>query len=399
MTTPTPPHPQTTSQSPKPKSSPLNTVIAFVAWCACAATSLAQADLGETLQVLTERSINLANATIGVHVKDLESGATLFANNESEPLLPASNLKLITTGAALTTFGPDHAFSTRFEIAGETLVIVGSGDPGLADPALLEASDPPMTVEDLLGSIVNAVRTAGVTELAEIVVDDRVFDRELVHPTWPKDQLNRWYCAEVSGVNFYTNCVTFDVRPGSGPAGIAPRVALLPDADWLEWDNRAETVTKGRTTAWVARPRPANRFSLRGDVHRRAPALIDVALHEPQLFAGRLLADRLARAGIAINGTTDPSQAIQAARLATKDETFDDAQPIAIVRTAMADALRRSNVNSQNMYTEALLKATGHAVTKEPGSWANGGAVTRMILAERLGPEHARSLRVADGSG
>jgi len=370
------------------------------AWlCAVPATADSEADLAATLRALTGRSIALANAEIGVHVRDLRSGREVFSHHADEQLIPASNLKLITTGAALVTLGVDHTFDTSFEITDNALVVVGSGDPGLADAALLERSTPPMTVDGLLDSVVDAVRKAGVTAVDEVIIDDRVFDRELVHPSWPADQLNRWYCAGVSGLNFATNCVTFEVLPSRSGPGHAPSVSLIPEAGWLEWTNRAKTVSKGRTTAWVARPRPANVFTVFGDVHRRAPALVDVALHEPQLFTGRLLADRLAKAGVTVGGHSVASRAVRQARLAEPDERFDDARPVAVVRTALRDALHRSNVNSQNLYTEALLKATGHAVTGEPGSWANGAAVVRMIITERLDPAHARSLNIADGSG
>lgn len=61
--------------------------------------------------------------------------------------------------------------------------------------------------------------------------------------------------------------------------------------------------------------------------------------------------------------------------------------------------ITRANRDSQNLFTEALIKAIGHRVTGEPGSWANGGAVIRMILAEKLGPEYAEAVVMDDGSG
>jgi D-alanyl-D-alanine carboxypeptidase/D-alanyl-D-alanine-endopeptidase (penicillin-binding protein 4) len=38
-------------------------------------------------------------------------------------------------------------------------------------------------------------------------------------------------------------------------------------------------------------------------------------------------------------------------------------------------------------------------MTNQPGSWANGAAVIRMQLRERIGPEAAASVTVSDGSG
>jgi D-alanyl-D-alanine carboxypeptidase/D-alanyl-D-alanine-endopeptidase (penicillin-binding protein 4) len=363
------------------------------------ASGPSEADLSASLENAVTSSVALAPASLGVHVRELGTGRTVFDHDAETPMIPASILKLFTTGAAAVTLGPDHSFSTTLALADDDLIITGTGDPGLGDPALLEEASPPRTIEDLLASITNAVIAQGVTEIDEIIVDDRVFDREYVHPSWSRDQLNRWYSAEVAGVNFHTNCITFDVRPADAGPGVAPTVELVPDAPWIEWSNRGKTVASGRTTAWVARPTPANRYTLFGNVHRRSSALIDVTLHEPQLFFAQVIADRLARAGVAVGGATDPARAITRARLVAAGESLPEQRPLVIVRTAMHDALRRANVNSQNMYTEALIKAAGHAVSGEPGSWSNGAAVVRMIVAERLGPQHARGLQVADGSG
>ena len=46
-----------------------------------------------------------------------------------------------------------------------------------------------------------------------------------------------------------------------------------------------------------------------------------------------------------------------------------------------------------------MLKRLGHEVSTDAGSWANGAAVLRMILSERLGPDHVSTTHIADGSG
>jgi hypothetical protein len=51
-------------------------------------------------------------ATWGVSVVSLDSGDTLFAIEPDAPLSPASNLKLLTTAAALEMLGPEYRFRT-----------------------------------------------------------------------------------------------------------------------------------------------------------------------------------------------------------------------------------------------------------------------------------------------
>jgi D-alanyl-D-alanine carboxypeptidase/D-alanyl-D-alanine-endopeptidase (penicillin-binding protein 4) len=348
--------------------------------------------------------VSLQSASVGVHLRDARTGDDLYSFNGDRPLIPASNQKLLTTGAALRVLGPDLVFETRLGWDGGRVVIIGDGDPGLGDPALLDRGDPPMTVDALLDQLAGAVAAAGAGRVEEIVIDDRIFDRERVHPSWPQDQLNKWYCAEVAGLNFHTNCVTFFLSGGEdGAEGVTPVVRLQPAIEgvgrWIRVDNKARTVRNGRHTAWIARAagaRPANEYTVFGDVRLGSAAAVDAAMHEPPVVFGSLLAERLAALGVEVgrDGAGRPS-----VRLASPDDSFPGFKAAAVVRTGMSDILLRANTNSQNLYTEALLKRVGHAVTREPGSWRNGAAVVRMLVTDLLGPEHGSRTVVDDGSG
>ncbi len=63
-------------------------------------------------------------------VQDATTGQVLFDRAADEARIPASNMKLLTAGAALRVLGPDHRFSTRV-VAGPTpgsVVLTGGGD-------------------------------------------------------------------------------------------------------------------------------------------------------------------------------------------------------------------------------------------------------------------------------
>src|SRR5688572_28504702 len=53
-------------------------------------------------------------ASVGVRVIDLASGRELYAREPDRPMMPASNLKMLTTATALHLLGPDHTFDTFF---------------------------------------------------------------------------------------------------------------------------------------------------------------------------------------------------------------------------------------------------------------------------------------------
>ena len=56
-----------------------------------------------------------------------------------------------------------------------------------------------MSAGDIVEAWTAALTKSGLHgPVGELVIDDRVFDRQFVHPSWPVQQLNRWYCAEVA---------------------------------------------------------------------------------------------------------------------------------------------------------------------------------------------------------
>jgi len=357
-------------------------------------TGSAAAGLRDEIEIEIRRA-ELGGATIAVSVRDAETGAVLVDENADELMIPASNLKLFTTGAALHVLGPRFEFRTRAIIDGDRLVIVGDGDPGFGDPellALMQVGDRTgLGVEEFLQMWVSAVQEAGIHHLATVTVDDRVFDRQFVHASWPADQLNRRYCAEIAGFNFHGNVLHSYPRPGQGHR---PDVRLFePSALWLTITNRATNRSgpHDRNDAWIARRKNTNELTFYGNVKfpYRSPA--PVTVHNMPEFFARLLADRLDAAGILVDGwgVADPAAPPATGRVLAP-----------LIATPISTVLTRCNRDSQNLYAEALLKRMGQALTNEPGSWVNGAAVVRLVVHERLDNSNlAVKLVIHDGSG
>ena len=80
-------------------------------------------------------------------------------------------MKLLTTAAMLSERGNSHVFRTRLLLDGNRLIIVGDGDPALADPDLLKTmrdkDGDPLDVETLLALWTTAIRNAGVEQIDE----------------------------------------------------------------------------------------------------------------------------------------------------------------------------------------------------------------------------------------
>lgn len=378
------------SARPRPLAAVLTGLVTVLAPAAASAQELA----GEIDRLVAAAKLGKAKA--GVSVIDLQTGEVLAAHRAGEPMVPASNMKLLTSGAALLTLGADFMFRTEIDLSGDRLILLGSGDPALADPELLGRMQPAMTVDGLLEVLAAAVKKHTAGPLREVIVDDRVFDRELVHPTWPADQLNRWYCAEVNGLNFHTNVLYVFPSPSTDGPGRPARYSYQPEAPWVEIAVKARTVAAGKNTAWLAREDGSNRFTMYGEVRFPSQVPVQVTLHDSGVFFGQVLADRLARAGVEVGQARAASAAV---RLVESDERFDDTRTLAVVTTSLSDVLRRCNVDSHNLYAESLFKRVAREVTGEPGSWSSGASVIRMLLSQKLGPDFAAGTDVVDGSG
>lgn len=355
------------------------------------------ADLQSELQTIITRR-GLGQTAVGVCVVDVATGRELVRINAEEPMAPASNLKLVTTAAALKTLGPDFVFRTELRLLAPlaaattepaanpsglpTLVIQGDGDPALGDPQLLREFG--TDAEELLGHWVQAVRGAGVTGIGQLLVDDRIFDDVHVNPHWPADQLDRWYCAPVCGVNFFENALAVFVQPTR--PGEAPRVQVVPQCWNINVVNRATT---GKEDSFSVARRPGTmEILVRGQVKNPRAEAVRVTVEDPAIFLGQLLAQRLRQAGVAVG---------EVGRV-PREQVLPEGRTLHAIQTTLPVVLRRCNKDSRNLYAEALLKRMGHAYTGSPGSWENGAAAVRGFLSQTLGTQ-AAVVQLCDGSG
>ena len=354
------------------------------------------ADLDSTVERIISHT-NLEGGKAAVHIADLDTNKELASYNADTPMIPASNMKILTSGAAAIILGEQFTFRTEILIDSSStpprLIINGSGDPALGDPDLFEDDQSGLTLDGLFDQLAEALKSKGIVAISEVVADDRIFDRTYTHPNWPIDQLNRWYCAEVGGLNLHTNIINLYPIPGS--TGSTPRAIMSPEVPWFDLQIRAKTVDRGQDTAWIARPTPENSFTLRGNVRYKTQK--DVAIHNPPQFTASIFAHALHKRGITIHDADSLPE--NHARMADEAESFEDTRAVAVITTPLADVLRRTNTDSYNLYAEALLKRIGHEMTSDPGSWENGSSVMRMMLSERIGADAASTTVVDDGSG
>ncbi|MBU3729072.1 MAG: D-alanyl-D-alanine carboxypeptidase/D-alanyl-D-alanine-endopeptidase [Phycisphaerales bacterium] len=365
----------------------------------------AHADLGAEISRAVSAT-GLKKARIAVSVRRMDGAGDTAARSlpsvsilAGEPLVPASNMKLVTTGAALLTLGADFSFRTRLVLDGDRLVIVGDGDPAFADPALLAESTMTLpngtvkqgiTVEDLVGAWVRAVSAAGIASVREVIADDRIFAREGHHPVWPKDQLGESYCTPPSGINFHVNALR--IWPQHVAGGAPDLSRMEPAIPGLDIRNRASSRNRknDRNSIWFAVSPVDGSLTAHGNVRQSYVEPVEVALVDPASSLALLLAERLKAAGVAVGG----------ARAAVAGDPAPSGRTVGpVIESPLATVITRCNVDSQNMYAEALLKRIAHARTGQAGTWTDGARAIHETLARVIGMQPAATFAVSDGSG
>ncbi len=388
---------------PSRRSTPRGVLRAVVALGVAAAAALGSPAAGATRDIAATiraevNALGLKKAAIAVSVREVATGKSVVSIHGTDPLIPASNMKLLTTGAALLGLGPDFVFRTRLLRDGDRLIIVGDGDPALGDPELLAQSryidaagiaHEGLTVEDLLKAWVDAIRATGLKSVSELVVDDRIFAREGAHPLWPKDQLDEGYCTPPSGVNFHGNGLRVTAAPSLGHA---PQItSMSPSMPGLKIANKGTSRSgkNDRNTMWIARDPDSGDLTIYGNVKTAYVSPITVGVGDPAAFLAQCLANRLIAVGIPV----------AKARLAgASDPTPAGRQVGPILQTPIATVIKHCNVESQNLYAESLLKRLGAKATSAPGSWESGAVAIKQALAANIGPASSAFV-VSDGSG
>ena len=191
---------------------------------------------------------NFKNAVIAILAVD-EKGNTVAQWNPEMPLLTASTMKTISTGAGLHALGKDFKYKTQIAYTGEIkdgilhgdVVIIGGGDPTLGSTDTLAYS-----IDSIFGVWAQGLKDAGIKRVeGNVVVDDSYFVREQMPDSWSWGNFGASYGATASGLSFHENCQQFKLIPGKNVGDKVRVQAIYPQVPGLEVVNELTTGAAG----------------------------------------------------------------------------------------------------------------------------------------------------------
>lgn len=353
----------------------------------------------------------LASSAVGVFAMRMD-GDTLVSHNARVKFVPASNMKLISTGLALVNLGEDFRYETSLGYDGTVvdgmlrgdLYIIGGGDPTTGAKA--PCAEP---VDALFASWLKILRTAGISSIDGRVIGDPRYLGTITPEGmgWTYDDLGTNYGAGPTGLNFFENAQNFLIKPGAAPGqkpDIQPR---YPETPWMTFVNHATTgAARSRNSVYYINTHlsPSGEFAGSFPVDRKGYTL-ECSNRFGAYTCAYYFCKYLKSNGVSVSeGPADISPSGHVRRTPDlMDEDGMAAEPRAVTKigstqsAALKSIARETNCESDNFFAETLLKTLS---VSRGGSADYDSCIQAAEAALRsLGLNPASGCRIFDGSG
>ena len=324
-------------------------------------------------------------SVFSIQVRDPSSGEVLFEKGADLNLVPASVLKVLTATLAYDALGNDFRYSTR---------IMAQNRPSrqgvVKGGVILSFSGDPSLKHEDVEALIQRMKANGVTTIAgDIWLDGGVFagyDRA-GGVSW--DDLNICFAAPAAAMVLDRNCFYAWLKPAKKEG--QPAVIEYDKPDWqLAVDNRIITRKQPEGEKCVQEVRASADFEYRLDgciSPDSWPLRLAFSVNDVERAVVRYVVALLKRYDIRLKG-----------RVISGRPELDFSETLAEHQSEqLPDLLKPVLNNSDNLYSDSILKTVAYQESGKPGSYASGIQSARKLLGDK-GVGFGSS-RLVDGSG
>jgi len=153
----------------------------------------------------------LNHAAWSVFALETGSGNVVAEYNADMVLEPASVMKILTTGAALSILGSDYTFQTRLEYTGTidgkgtlhgNLYITGGGDPTIGSDRFGKAC----LTDSVFAEFLAVLKKNNIKHIEGMVVADAsIFSENPMSYSWGWEDIGNYYASGAWGININEN--------------------------------------------------------------------------------------------------------------------------------------------------------------------------------------------------
>ena len=339
----------------------------------------------------------------GIQIKNLNNGHILFESNAFSPVIPASNMKLYTTAAALELLGPHYRYQTDVYLRGQIgsgalngdVIVRGVGDPTFG------RRDHLMELERTFTEWAQSLKNMGIYTInGDLIGDDNFFDDDAFGANWQESDKNQWYGAEMGALMMHNNVADIIVK--SGGRGKRANLEIAPKSDNIILLNET-----GGNDKWIQvnseyRKDGKQIIRVTGNYADSQTFRYQVPVRNSTLYFLSVMKRVLSENGIQLLGQTVDVDEVMNKPIYRRNN--DMVRFATHVSPELQEILKEINKDSNNQYAENLLKTIGAYNSESvwdgidvPATTAAGGEVVRKF-AERIGIE-LNDYSFADGSG
>ena len=352
-----------------------------------------ESDIQQRIEALAGEPA-FSQAVVGICARKAD-GTPLVDINSKTMMLPASNMKLITTGAALHALGKDWQFETSLGYDGVIedgvlrgdLYIIGGGDPTLASrDSIAVAMDRTFAQWEAI------IRANGISRIeGRVIGDGRWFEGMAEEPTWLLEDAGTYYGTGTTGLMFYENTQSFAVSAGAAVGDSVKISPSFPEVPWMEFIYDCSTGEKGTgDQLYMYATDLAKVAAIRGTFGvDRAAKRLDCANKFPELTCAYYFRNHLNDNEIeCIGEASDLRDAVAADSLAILGSTFSPTLDRIVFET---------NHASNNLYAETLLRTLGKEM--RGSACYDSSYVALNSVLESLAIDTTKGAKIQDGSG
>lgn len=348
----------------------------------------ADATLEEKLDVIVEDE-RLDRTITSIHVADASMGKELYEQYTDFPLRPASNMKILTTIAALEVLESDYTYTTE-------LFTDASSDGGTLKGNIYVkgGGDPTLNQEDFV-QFAKDLKERGIEKIGgNLIGDDTRYDDMYFSQDVPWEDEQYYYGAPISALtvspdaDYDVSTIMIEVEPGEA-VGEKAQYSVYPTNDAITIVNETETVeTHEEQTVEIEREHGTNNIVLTGDFPKDAPLMREWrSVNDPTMYAMNVFKHTLEEEGISISTGSEIK----------KGETPEETELLSTIQSEQIDELLKVFMKfSNNGIGNLLVKEMGKVVADE-GSTEAGIDVIYDVLSD-YGAE-TKSMVLRDGSG
>lgn len=334
---------------------------------------------------------DLLHASYGICILDAKTGKLIKEYNSNLGLIPASTLKIVTTGAALGILKKNYNYKTHYSIlykgdsiANSTqtiLKITGSSDPSFNSSYFYNNDSL------FFSNLLTKLKKNNITKLHSIIVDNSCIDNS-IPSNWIWGDIGNYFGSGANGLSYKDNKFSIFYNSGEinskakiesiSPKYISKKIKI--ETDVLSYGTEDEAIVYGSPFDYnrkISGTIPANKKSYE----------VEAQMPEPEKY----FTDDLK------NALKHQTTFSEIDTLITDINSFKSKWIYTHTSPALDKIIYFTNLKSNNHYAESLLKTIGAFKSNKQGTTNNGiDEIEKYWESKGI---DTKGLHMVDGSG